>query len=136
MIEHFVPLEQCRLCKYKGTIGGVPCCDFCFLTGHSRSTMKPRKDGRCPAFRKGERPVNVRALTASYKAITVMRPPQRKMYDHTQMMDLYNQGLTDREIADEMGCAPKTVATWRFRSGLISNRKKHTSKGDKTNGEQ
>jgi orotate phosphoribosyltransferase-like protein len=34
---------------------------------------------------------------------------------------LYKEGCTDREIADEIGCVPSTVAFWRKRHGYTAN---------------
>ena len=29
--------DRCKRCKYSGTVAyGVPCCDYCFLTGRMR----------------------------------------------------------------------------------------------------
>ena len=37
--------------------------------------------------------------------------------------DMYKQGCTDREIADQLGCTPSYVSTWRWRKGLPVNKK-------------
>lgn len=45
-------------------------------------------------------------------------------YDWTAAWELYNQGHTDREIAEAMGCTAPTVGSWRSRHGLSPNRRK------------
>lgn len=46
--------------------------------------------------------------------------PRRKM-DKAQARELYDQGLTDTEIAETLGFALKTVQGWRLREGLRKN---------------
>jgi transcriptional regulator len=36
-------------------------------------------------------------------------------------MEMYKQGLTDREIADQVGMAQESVSYWRRRNGLPRN---------------
>lgn len=38
--------------------------------------------------------------------------------------ELYKKGLTDEEIAREVGCSKKTISNWRYRHRLPSNTKK------------
>lgn len=35
-----------------------------------------------------------------------------------QRMELYNTGMSDREIAEVVGCSPDNIATWRGKQGL------------------
>lgn len=41
--------------------------------------------------------------------------------EHNERMSLYNQGLTDREIAEKLNRKPSTIAGWRYSNGLASN---------------
>ena len=114
--------KKCRKCKYRGTLSSAigesgPCCDYCFLTGHSRLKLPPREDGTCPAFEEGER------LRIYVKPTLVQRnprPPKMK-YRHEQLLSLYRQGLNDAQIAAEVGAVPSTVRKWRLRCGYPSN---------------
>ena len=45
----------------------------------------------------------------------------RKRLDWDKAMELYNRGLNDREIADEIGGSRKTVEKWRRTTGLPAN---------------
>lgn len=42
--------------------------------------------------------------------------------DKERAMDLYNQGLCDRDIADECGVKPGCVGEWRRKQGLPPNK--------------
>lgn len=42
--------------------------------------------------------------------------------DKEMAMDLYNQGLCDRDIADECGVKPGCVGEWRRKQGLLPNK--------------
>lgn len=42
-------------------------------------------------------------------------------YDNNQILELHSQGLTDREIADIVGCTPNQMAKKRKRMGLTAN---------------
>lgn len=41
--------------------------------------------------------------------------------EHAQRMALYKQGYSDQEIADKLGCARATIASWRSRNKLHSH---------------
>lgn len=52
-------------------------------------------------------------------------PPPR--IDYARVQSLYNEGLTDKEIAEKLGCNKSKVWEWRTKRGLPShsNRGKH-----------
>ena len=50
-------------------------------------------------------------------------------YDKTKFAELYEQGKSDKEIADEVGCKAATVWTWRRRRGLAANRRERSGAG-------
>ena len=43
---------------------------------------------------------------------------QRGMGQHGRRMALYREGYSDQEIADKLGCARGTIASWRMRNEL------------------
>ena len=47
-------------------------------------------------------------------------------YDHGRMLELYRQGMNDREISRDIGCDPTTVQKWRRMNGLTAQRPKVT----------
>lgn len=38
----------CRGCKYLGSVGSMPCCDYMIMTGHARTVYRGIKTDRCP----------------------------------------------------------------------------------------
>ena len=65
---------------------------------------KSGPDGRCEMYRKRNG-----ANTKGYKL------------DNPETLDLYEQGLNDRQIAKILGCSQFTVFEWRKRHGLKPN---------------
>jgi len=51
--------------------------------------------------------------------------------EETRRLELYNQGLTDDEIALLVGCSPNAVGKWRWRRGLPAHRKAVRRRGKK-----
>lgn len=48
-------------------------------------------------------------------------PLPRSPLDGEKLLELYNQGLLDKEIAKAMDCTLKSVVNWRKRRGLPAN---------------
>jgi len=48
-------------------------------------------------------------------------PRKNKEIEYRRRLDLYKQGLSDSEIAQECGVTRQTVASWRFRLKLRAN---------------
>lgn len=46
----------------------------------------------------------------------------RQKYDRTRMAELYLEGKTDYQIADELDCSPETVRKWRNAQSLPGNK--------------
>lgn len=49
---------------------------------------------------------------------------KKRVFDKEHAMDLYQKGLSDKEIAEEMGSFVTTVGDWRRGEGLSPNKKK------------
>ena len=47
---------------------------------------------------------------------------KKRVFDKEHAMDLYRKGLSDKEIAEEMGSFVSTVGDWRRSAGLIPNK--------------
>ena len=43
----------------------------------------------------------------------------------TAKMELYNQGLNDRQMAKKLNCSISCVNSWRFRRGLPNNNRRN-----------
>lgn len=93
--------ERCNTCIYRTRPGSPHKCDYFSMTGHTRRAV--------PAYRcKQYVPRNADAGQTRKRA----NP------DWDAAMELYNQGLTDPEIAERIGCSKYAIFKWRKRNGL------------------
>ena len=111
--------KLCRKCSYRGTLGGVICCDYAWVTGRCRTALPKREDGRCPGFDEGPAK-HVEFVWPVNQPLTVTRVRAMK-YDGKKMMELYNQGMTDGQIAEAVGSSKSAVYGWRKRNDLKPN---------------
>ena len=114
--------EECKRCQWRGTFPGVEhiTCDFCWITGRVKIKMPPRADGLCPAFEDGEPlRIEVRPMDNPFRAIIV----KGRSFSHEELLALYNRGLTDGEIAREIGSVKSTIYSWRHRNKLPAHGK-------------
>ncbi len=120
--------EECYKCKWRGTLGGIEsdfCCDYCWVTGNVRIAMEKREDGLCPAYEEGD-PVRleVRPLDQPIRTVVI----KGRGYTHAELMEMYGKGMTDAEIAREIGGVKSTVFQWRHRNNLPPNQRKQEFK--------
>ena len=108
--------EECIVCEFAGEKLE---CNYCWITGRCRTAMPKRPDGGCPAFKRGK---PARGESFAGREVTPLRKPRKTKYSREQLRELWERGLNDREIADEMGCAERTISTWRMREGLPPQR--------------
>lgn len=119
-------IKSCKGCRYRSHLGilGKGCC-YLLETGRSRlgqMTPEQRKAGECPVRMEGILPVRIVRPKVHAYAIDKRTVTKRRMtYDPDQMLTLYDQGKTDGEIAESVGCAKDTVMKWRRRKGLTPN---------------
>lgn len=117
----------CEGCRHLGMTGYEKTCDYLLDTG----TRRP-----CPA---GE---GCTEHTAKSPKKEYSRAPQpgdfilsgRKEYkklDKDKARELYDQGLSDRKIADALGVHKDTVAAWRKKEGLPSGKERGIAKVQK-----
>ena len=52
---------------------------------------------------------------------TMSKNPRGISFDEEKALELYNQGLTDREIGDKLFVSGTTICGWRHRRGLPVN---------------
>ena len=110
--------KECFSCKYQGTMGELICCDYCWITGKCRTKMERSADGKCPVYEEGERyRVEVRPMDRPFRAIII----KGNSISHEQLMALWQKGMTDGEIASEVGSVKSTIYKWRQRNHLAPN---------------
>lgn len=130
---------SCRGCIYRGTISGgnLHTCDYILITGHSRGcpvegcTVKQTKG---QAKRRKPRPMNLPGSLPPDKPgnwtahrTREDRPGPRRKINEAAALELYQQGMSDPQIAAELGNMTQYgVKEWRKRRGLPcqSERKK------------
>ena len=114
--------KECERCRWRGTFPGVDhiTCDYAWITGKCRTAMERKADGICPAFEGGD-PVRieVRPMDDPFRAIIV----KGKKFSHEELLELYQKGMTDGEIAREIGSVKSTIYKWRHRNELPPNGK-------------
>lgn len=123
-------MNECRGCDHYRPIGYASttrACHFCLDTGMCRSTIcKPGKD------------CTVREVHGKRQMWTPQHkysfPPREKWYKEFER--LYDEGLSDPQIAQRVGCHDSTVYAWRKRTGrkskwTIEERRKRQEKIDK-----
>jgi len=119
-------IERCKVCRYRGYLDYDTqlCCNYRGITGHSRLLLPKREDGLCPAFEEGEMeaPKVPPPMVGEPKEKPQPKRQSEKMLNRfKQFQDLYDQGMTDKEIGDEMSCSERSVSSWRRRAGLPGN---------------
>lgn len=116
--------KECGECRYWGRLAmddqSTRCCNYGWITGKCRTTLPPREDGLCPGYEPGERArASVKRHDKDIKRRhTGGKPPK---FDPEQLLALYKEGRTDREIGDAVGAVPRTICSWRQRNGLPPN---------------
>ena len=115
--------KECYSCRYRGTLGGIElsfCCDYAWITGHCRTAMKRRADGKCPAYEEGERyRVEVWPMDRPFRTVVI----KGRGFTHAELLEMYNKGMTDGEIAREIGAVKSTIYQWRHRNNLPAQAK-------------
>lgn len=123
-------IKSCKGCRYRSHLGILGRgCAYLLYTGRSRlgqMTPEQRKAGECPVRMEGILPVRiVRPKVHAYDIDKIPSNGPAKMrkmlYDSDQMLTLYDQGKSDGEIAEAVGCAKDTVQKWRRRKCLTPN---------------
>lgn len=101
---------SCKGCAYAVYLSGAWCCDYLQIVGHRRP---------CPP---GEGCTVRKAANLTKKGSAFMK---RREWDTEKAKTLYDQKLTDTEIAGEVGATASAVAYWRRGLGLPANLERH-----------
>ena len=114
---------ECRECKYRGVLEypELAYCDYSLKTGHTKLSLPKRADGLCPAYEPGKKEQGERFAS---REVTALKKRKKTKYPHDQMRQLWEQGMIDREIAEQIGCGCRVVSVWRRREGLPSQRER------------
>lgn len=111
-------INECDECYYWSD--HTSSCDYYLLTGIRRN---PDKLEKCPRYMKGKR---ISMLSDGF--IFGKRCCDKQKYQtngfYTAMESLYNEGYTDRQIADELGCSYHSVFRWRKKHFLPSQNRR------------
>lgn len=102
---------SCEGCAYAVLLSGMWCCDYLLMTGRRR----PGPPGEDCTERK--------EYDLTKKGSAFMR---RRDWDTEKAKALYDQKLTDAEIAGEVGTTASAVAFWRRSLGLPANPGQHS----------
>ena len=107
---------SCKGCAYAVYLSGAWCCDYLQIVGHRRP---------CPP---GEGCTVRKAANVTKKGSAFMK---RREWDTEKAKTLYDQKLTDTEIAGEVGATASAVAYWRRGLGLPANLERHPPPQDR-----
>lgn len=97
---------SCKGCAYAVLLSGAWYCDYLQITGHCRP---------CPS---GEGCTVRKAANLTKKGSAFMK---RRGWDTEKAKALYDQKLSDTEIAGKVGATASAVAFWRRGLGLPAN---------------
>lgn len=101
---------SCKGCAYAVYLSGAWCCDYLQIAGHRRP---------CPP---GEGCTVRKVANLTKKGSTFMK---RREWGTEKAKTLYDQKLSDVEIAGEVGATASAVAYWRRGLGLPANLERH-----------
>lgn len=102
---------SCKGCAYAVYLSGAWCCDYLQIVGHRRP---------CPP---GEGCTVRKAANLTKKGSAFMK---RREWDTEKAKALYDQKLSDAEIAGRVGATASAVANWRRSLGLPANPERHS----------
>ena len=97
---------SCKGCAYAVRLSSAWCCDYLLMTGHCR----PCPPGEGCTVRKED--------DLTKKGSVFMK---QREWDTERAKALYDQKLSDAEIAGKVGATASTVAFWRRGLGLPAN---------------
>ena len=97
---------SCKGCAYAAQLSGAWCCDYLQIVGHRRP---------CPP---GEGCTVRKTANLTKKGSAFMK---RREWDTEKAKTLYDQKLSDVEIAGRVGATASAVAYWRRGLGLPAN---------------
>ena len=112
-------MEKCDTCIYRTNEHSCYRCDYLSIMGKSRGCQDP---AHCSYYIKGER------LDDQPKALPVMGRPKHYAWDLAWKLYHENDSITDREIAEAVGCQPSQISRWRKQNRLALHPERKTKK--------
>lgn len=115
---------RCSKCVFRAESTKPWKCNYEGVTRHTRKGQPPEK---CTYFKEGGRLPDKHSGTETLRLDRIVREGnevQKKgsaRHDWVKGRLLYDQGKTDREIGEAIGCGKNTVTTWRRRNKLKAN---------------
>lgn len=124
--------KRCQICRFRGC--GEALCDYISVTGKARILVSPEVGEKCTAFAPDEgAPLQRKVQSMTVRPNAGERPEDQearhRQQVYRQMKAMYEEGMSDRAIAEELRCGAYTVKRWRQREGLGVNN--HGSVPDK-----
>lgn len=107
-----------RKCKYLSTYTYT--CDYILIKG-VRRPCPPGEE--CTAWKDEKAEVKKPVPPFPVKKVRKERSVINRNH-FERMWKLYQQGLNDREIAEDIGCCRTVVGRWRHRNSLLPNDKR------------
>ena len=113
--------DKCAKCIWRQE-GNLPYrCDYASKTGKTRKAQPAEE---CTYFETGEKKVS------PLKSAENLYPGRKgDKYDWERGFQLHREGMTDPQIAKELGCSDSAVLCWRKRCGLKANAHRGWTKG-------
>lgn len=115
----------CRGCYYAGR--DLPC-EYILITGRSPQKdgahIDPEGRGGCELYTRGRREKRTERPTVPEKKARKRQPragDRRKKIDDVKCLELYGEGMTDRQLAEKMGVKTDTARKWRKARNLPPN---------------
>ena len=108
------------------------CCGYKLKTKKSRGELRRMRNGRlryvypdpCDKFKPREGVASV-PHTLNFESLPVKtvreKPRKRTLRDYPERNALYERGLTDREIANELNVSIDVIQNWRYNRGMPAN---------------
>lgn len=121
-------MADCTGCRYQsGELGVIGLhCNYLLITGRTRlgqMTPEQRREakisGACLFKERGPQATVIQTPMGGYQIERIK--PRRIRYDRDIFRKLWEQGLSDSQMAKEVGCAKETVIKWRQEEGLPFN---------------
>ena len=121
-------MADCTGCRYQsGELGVIGLhCNYLLITGRTRlgqmteaQRAETRRTGACLFKERGPQATVIEAPQEMYGIPRIK--PRRVRYDRAVFRKLWEQGLSDSQMAKEVGCAKETVLQWRKEEGLPFN---------------
>lgn len=112
--------RKCNTCKYRCYLINAWYCQYILVTGHCRG-CSPVK---CKRYKRGNPAETIDDTTKiiSKRSEQSQRQKQYKsVRRHQEILELYNNGKNDHEIAHELNLAVGTIYNWRQQNNLPPN---------------